>query len=258
MAIGIVLSADRQKFSGALDRVDEQDGWCLYELPDPNPAPAVLVSRHSWQSVRQIRGLFDIEALSQYVGWAGRPEPVGFRRVENSAFEVQADLGPLDMFLIRRNCQPGWRAYLGGPGLRELAIECDPLGFMVVDPGVEGETRVRLEFHPTWTQRFFPESMPARELPGGDFPRITPGGVIEAVAFTPPPFRPGASLSIFGHHFAPDNTRVFFCETPGEVLWVGPQQINVRLPKSVAPGEWNVVVESAGRRSFAEGIEVGK
>jgi len=258
MAVEFLVSADCRKFSGALERLDEQQGWCVYGLPDPNPAPAVLVSRHSWKSLRPIRGLHDIEGLNQYLGWAGRPEPAGFRRVGDAAFEVSADLGPLDMFLVRQNCAPGWRAYLEGPSPRELTVECDPLGYMVLDSGGAGETRVRLEFQPLWTERLFPAGMPSRPLPGGEFPRITPGGVIEAVGFTPPPFRPGASLSIFGHGFVPEKTQVLFGETPGEVLWVGPRQINVRLPEDAGPGELNVVVESAGRRSFGEGIEVGE
>jgi hypothetical protein len=256
MAVEFVISDDRQKFSGALERLDEQGGWGVYGLPDPNPAPAVLVSRHSWKSLPPIRGLYDIEGLNQYLSWAGRPEPAGFRRVGDATFEVWADLGPLDMFLVRRNCQPGWRAYLEGPSPRELTIECDPLGFLVMDAGGEGEARVRLEFQPGWAQRLFPGGRPSRPLAGGDFPRITPGGVIEAVGFTPPPFRPGASLSVFGHNFVPESTRVFFGETPGEVLWVGPQQINVRLPEDFGTGEVKVVVESAGRRSFGEEIEV--
>jgi hypothetical protein len=256
MAVEFLLCQDHQKFSAALEEFAEEDGWCLFRLPDPNPAPAVLVSRHSWQNLTPVRGLFDSEALHQYLAWAGRPEPAGFRHVGSSAFEIQADLGPLDMFLVRRNCQPGWHAYLQGPNARELAIECDPLGFMVIDAGGEGETRVRLEFEPSWTQRLFPASVPLHDLPGGDFPRITPGGVIEAVGFTPPPFRPGASLSIFGHNFLPGTTQVFFGGVPGELLWASPQQINVRLPQSAAQGELNVVVETAGRRSFGEGIEV--
>lgn len=256
MAVEFVISDDRQKFSGALERVAEQGGWGVYGLPDPNPAPAVLVSRHSWKSLPPIRGLYDVEGLNQYLSWAGRPEPAGFRRVGDSNFEVWANLGPLDMFLVRRNCQPGWRAYLEGASPRELATECDPLGFLVVDPGVEGEARVRLEFQPVLMQRLFPGGAPSRPLAGGDFPRITPGGVIEAVGFAPPPFRPGASLSVFGHHFVPESTRVFFGDMTGQVLWVGPQQINVRLPEDVDAGEVKVVVESAGRRSFGEEIEV--
>jgi hypothetical protein len=256
MAVEFVISDDRQKFSGALEQLDDQDGWGVYGLPDPNPAPAVLVSRHSWKSLPPIRGLFDIEGLNQYLSWAGRPEPAGFRRVGDVVFEVWADLGPLDMFLVRRNCQPGWRAYLEGANSRELAIECDPLGFFVLDAGGEGNARVRLEFQPAWSQRLFPSGGRSRPLAGGDFPRITPGGVIEAVGFTPPPFPPAASLSVFGHNFVPESTRVFFGETPGEILWVGPQQVNVRLPEGASRGELQVVVESAGRRSFPEEIEV--
>ena len=256
MAVEFLVSDDRQKFSGALDRLAEQDGWSVYGLPDPNPAPAVLVSRHLWKSLPPIRGLSDIEGLNRYVSWAGRPERAGFRRVADSALEVWADLGPLDLFLVRRNCRPGWRAYLEGATPRELPIECDPLGFMVLDAGGEGPTRLRLEFQPSWARRLFPHALPRRPLPRGEFPRISPGGVLEAVGFAPGPFPAGASLSVFGHGFVPGNTRVLFGETPGEVLWVGPQQINVRLPGDAAPGPLNMVVESAGRRSFPEGIEV--
>jgi uncharacterized protein (TIGR03437 family) len=61
---------------------------------------------------------------------------------------------------------------------------------------------------------------------------------------------------VFGHNFVPESTRVLFGETPGEILWVGPQQVNVRLPEGASRGELQVVVESAGRRSFPEEIEV--
>jgi uncharacterized protein (TIGR03437 family) len=95
-------------------------------------------------------------------------------------------------------------------------------------------------------------------LTDGQFPRIAAAGIVEAAGFRPPPFQPGASLSIFGHNFVPGATRVLLGETTGEVQWVGPQQINVRLPPNVEPGELNVVVEAAGRESFAETIEVRK
>jgi hypothetical protein len=255
-AAGFLLSNDHEKFSLALDCIEEQAGWCLYVLPNPNPAPVVLVSRHQWKSLPPIRGLYDVESLNQYVTWAGRPEAAAFEQAADAAFEVAAELGPLDMFLIRRNCQPGWRAYLLDESSRELPIECDPLGFMVVDPGREGETQVRLEFKPSWRQRFFPESPNPRTLTDRQFPRIAAAGIVEAAGFNPPPFQPGASLSIFGHNFVPGDTRVLFGETPGEVLWNGPQQINVRLPPNLEPGELNVVVEAAGRESFAETIEV--
>jgi hypothetical protein len=215
------------------------------------------VSRRQWKSLPPIRGLYDVESLNQSVSWAGRPEAAAFAQAEDAAMEVEADLGPLDMFLIRRNCQSGWRAYVWDEN-RELPIECDPLGFMVVDPASEGETHVRLEFEPSWKQRIFPERLPLRPLTDGQFPRIAAAGIVEAAGFQPPPFQPGASLSIFGHNFVPGDTRVLFGETPGEVLWVGPQQINARLPPNAEPGELNVVVEAAGRESFAETIEVRK
>lgn len=257
MAAGFLLSDDHQKYSGALDCVEEQAGWCLYTVPNPNSAPAVLVSRHQWEDLRRIRGLYDIEGLSQYVAWAGRPEAASFELL-GGAIEVRADLGPLDMFLIRRNCAPGWKAYVAGKESGEIAVECDPLGFMVVDPRREGETIVRLEFSPPWPQRLHPDASSSRPLPGGQFPRITPGGVIEAAEFRPPPFEPGALLSVFGHNFVPDSTRVLFGDEAGDVVWVGPQQINVRLSEDVGPGELDVVVESAGRSSFPETIVVGQ
>jgi hypothetical protein len=256
MAIEFLVTGDSQKYSGALESVAEQDGWSIYRLPDPNPAPAVLVSRHIWKSLPPIRGLYDVEALNSYLSWAGRPEPAGLERVGKATFEVAADRGPLDLVLVRRNCQPGWRAYLEGESPREIPIECDPLGFMILDPGGAGEARVRLEFEPPLPRRLLGAGMPAHRLPHGDFPRITPGGVIEAVDFTPGPFTAGTLISVFGHRFVPEQTRVLFDETPGEVLWAGPRQINVRVPAGASPGEVNMVVESEGRRSFAETIEV--
>jgi hypothetical protein len=256
MAAGFLASDDHQKYSLSLDCVDEQAGWCVYAVPNPNPAPAVLVSRHQWRNLPQVRGLYDIEGLREYLAWSGRPEPAGFRQLEDGAIEVAADLGPLDMFLVRRNCGAGWIALLAGQDSNEIPIECDPLGFMVVDPAREGETRVRLEFRPSWRQRFLPANATRQPLPSGEFPRISPGGVIEAAQFQPPPFEPGASLSIFGHNFVPDDTQVLFGDVSGEVLWVGPQQINVRLPQGISPGERNVVVESGGHRSFPETIGV--
>ncbi len=258
MAAQYVVSADWRKFHSALECVYEEAGWCVYHLPESNPAKAVLVSRHRWQSLRAIRGLFDVEGLEAYLGWAERPESAGVRWLDTRSLEVHANLGAYDLLLVRLDRTPGWRAALldEDGGRKEIAIERDPLGFMVLDPARTGDVRVLLEFKPSWMARVLPASMAAVNLPGGDFPAINPDGVGDAVHYSPPPFKPGDLLTIFGRNFVPEQTQVFFDEQPGEVLWVSPQQINVRLPAETKVGEIEVVVESAGRRSYPEIIEV--
>ena len=79
---------------------------------------------------------------------------------------------------------------------------------------------------------------------------------MDGVRYTPPPFSPNAVLTIFGHDFVPQRTRVLFGEETGEVLYVESGQINVRLPANLEPGLLGVRVEAEGRPSYPHMIEV--
>ena len=90
----------------------------------------------------------------------------------------------------------------------------------------------------------------------GAFPSISPNGIVDATKYTPAPFPPGAIVSIYGRGFVDGSTRVLFGAEPVIPLYTGPNQINVRLPDSLAPGNVQLSVEVAGSTSTPVEIEV--
>ena len=264
-ALGVeyFISRDWPKFHSRLECVYEEGEWCVYSVPGANPAEAVLTSRHGWKHLPPLRGPLDIDGLIAYEAWASRPEAVGLERPADGVIVIRGEIGPDDLILVRQPFRKGRRARLAVIGTfdpndppPEVRIEADPLGFMVLDPPVTGPVRITLEYRPGFSERLGYLPTPSQPFLEGPFPRIYPGGIGDARTFALPPFRPGAVLSVFGEHFVPGETQVFFGSTPGEVLYVGSQQINVRLPAETPPGDVAVTVEAAGRRSQSRQIEV--
>ena len=260
MAVEYVVTPDWQRFHASFECLYDEKGWCVYYVPSPNSAPAVVVSRSAWKTLRPIRGLFDRQGLAAYLDWAGRPEAVGIRWTAAGRGEIRADLGPLDMILVRVTARPEWRAaVLDGPGhWIGLPIQRDPLGYMVIDPGRTGPVTLRIEYRPNWWQRIFPPALPGQPMVAGKFPVIFEDAIVDGIEYTPAPFSPNAVLTIFGRNFVPEQTRVLFGGEAGEVLYVGPNQINVRLPPNLEPGLLPVRVDVDGRLSYPHMIEVGR
>ena len=258
MAVEYLVSENWWKFHRYFECVYDEKGWCVYYVPAPNPAQAVVVSRWARRRLRPIRGLFDRQGLEAYLDWAGRPEAVDIRWRAAGRGEIRADLGPSDAILVRVTARPEWRAaVLDGPGQwTDLPIQRDPLGYMVIDPNRTGPLTLRIEYRPSWWQRVFPAALPDQPMAAGEFPTIFPGGIVNGVRYTPPPFSPNAVLTIFGRDFVPQRTRVLFGEDTGEVLYVEPSQINVRLPPNLEPGLLTVRVDAGGRLSYPHMIEV--
>jgi len=213
----------------------------------PIPGDAVLVSRHQWERLAPIRGLYDREALERYVAWATRPESLKVHVAEGVLF-VQADLSSADVVLIRTPFDIGW-ALRSANG--ELAR--DPIGYTVFVPavGTLGMTAIEL------TPAGFRLALPApAELHTKTFPAIKPDGLIHGTDQTPPPFHAGDVISIFGSEFLVADTKVWVGDQPVEVLWSGASQINVKLPSALATGKHELAVEGAGLRSFPRSFEV--
>ena len=264
-ALGIeyFISRDWPKFHSRIECVYEEGEWCVYAVSGVNPAEAVLVSRYGWKHLAPLRGPLDIDGLIAYEAWASRPEAVGLERRADGVIEIRGDIGPDDLILVRQRIRKGRRAQLAVIGTfdpddppNEVKIEADPLGFVVLDPPVTGSLRITLDYRPVLDERLGYGAVPTEPFAEGPFPRIYPGGIGDAKTFALSPFQPGAVLSIFGEHFVPEDTRVFFDSIEGEVLYVAPRQINVRLAADVEPGEVAVAVEAAGRLSHTRVIEV--
>ena len=138
----------------------------------------------------------------------------------------------------------------------DLPIQRDPLGYMVIDPNRSGPVTLRIEYRPSWWERVFPQTLPAQPMVAGEFPVIFQDAIVDGVEHTPPPFGPNAVLTVYGRNFVPERTRVLFGEIAGEVLYVGPHQINVKLPPNVESGLLPVRVDAEGRLSYPHMIEV--
>lgn len=260
-----LVSRNRSKFHSRLECVYEEGEWCVYVISGSNPAFAVIVSRYGREHLEPLRGPLDIDGLLAYEAWASRAEAARLSRFEDGHIEVNSDLGPEDVILVRLPIRMGWRASVGprdasnqGLSKNDVKIEADPMGFMVLDSPRAGLLQITLEYHPVLAERLGYRVVMTRPFLEGPFPRIYPGGIGDARTFALSPFRPGAIVSIFGEHFRPEKTRVFFGSMEADVLYTNSQQINAQLPAEVEDGEVSVTVEADGRLSHARMIEVIK
>jgi hypothetical protein len=232
-----VIAPRSGKFAGELECIEERDAWCAFEIPGPAPR-ASLVSRDRFETLEPIRGLFDIEGLERYLLWAVRPEAVGFEQ-RGAEIVVSGEAGPNDLVLIRTNAAE-WRT--------TAQLSADPLNFVVLDPGGAGrfENTLRHEgVKPIY-----------RTLDTGDFPQIASDGVVEASSYAPPPFAPGVFVAIYGSRFHPQASRVLVDESEARLEYASTEQINIRLAHDLPPGPHELIVESAGRRSYPYPFEV--
>lgn len=250
-AAAYVAAPSGGKFLGQLEKSDEQSGWAVFRLPQSSAA-AVVVSRIGRERLRPIRGVLDVEGLEAYIAWAARPRSVLLREKSPSEMLLRADLGPDDLILIRRRLGPSWTASSSSgtvPGSDDM------LGFRVLDPG-RGRHEIRLRYVASLRERLLPRAPAPPHLARGEFPRIQPEGVVDGGDFSRPPFSAGATLSLFGGGFEPSVSVVWVGDRRVEPLWSGEAQINFRLPDDTLAGSLEVIVETAGRRSYPEPIEV--
>ncbi len=223
-------------------------GYHVYQAPIHRPAAAVLVSRRQWRLLPRIRSLYDRASLEAYVNWADRPDAVGFRWLGPRTAEVRAHVGPDDILLVRQTAAPGWTATLDGQPLQCLK---DPIGFLLLDLARQGPTTVLLQA---------PLRAPREAilpLSTAVLPSINREGIVDGLRHTPPPFHPGAVITIFGTDLAPGGSaRVSVSGRPAEVLYASNDQVNARLPPNLPAGPAEIVVESAGLSSNPESIEI--
>jgi len=250
-AAAYVAAPSAGKFLGQLEKADEQDGWALFRLPQSS-AEAVVVSRIGGERLRPIRGVLDVEGVEAYVAWAARPRSLLLRESSPSEMLLRADLGPDDLILIRRRLGLSWSAASSSGAVSGWD---DPLGFRVLDPGA-GRHEIRLHFKGSLRERLLPRAGAALHLARGEFPRIQPEGIVDGGDFSQPPFSAGTTLSLFGKGFETSVSVVWVGDRRVEPLWSGEAQINFRLPNDTPAGSIEVIVETDGRRSYAEPIEV--
>ena len=230
------------KFARLLEAAEIEDDSCEFTLP-VNPAEAVIVSRRQLDSLSPLLSIRDIEGLDAYRKWASRPESAGLQGSSGAGFTVRANLTADDLILVRRPFGAGW---LSEPAADVFA---DPIGFTLIAAKNEGAVEFTLR----------PISGSSREpgpLPDHEIPIIAPDGIVSAPGYAPPPFQPGDHILIFGERFRTDGTVVRLDDRVLYPDYVGRSQINLRLPADLAPGRYDLTVESAGVSGRAVRCEV--
>jgi hypothetical protein len=213
----------------------------VFDVGGPAP-PAVLVSRERFETLKPVRGLFDVEGLERYLLWAMRPEAVGFER-EGDQVKIGAEPGPDELVLVRVRASD-WKDLQDSQPLR------DPLGFVVLRP--ESLTLAPV-LRLAGGADADPDSVHLNDV---DYPRILSEGVVEATAYAAPPFRPGANVSIFGERFEPEVAKALVDGAECEITYASVGQINIRLPDDVAAGMHELVVRNADLPSYPYRFEV--
>ena len=245
MGAPVLWAPDRLRFADLLEPVAA--GSALFALGGPVPGDAAIVSRRLWERLPAIRGVYDREALEQYLLWADRPESLHVRTTDR-ALSIRADLSDADAVLVRVPFAAGWEL-LSGSG----RLFPDPVGYTVFAPQAGASGEMQIEIAPKRFRTVLPQPAP---LHAGDFPAIASGGLVHGVKLTPPPFDAGDIVSIFGSGFLAGNTFLRVDGEPVAALYVGAAQINFKLPETLAPGRHELIVESGGLRSFPRSVEV--
>lgn len=140
-----------RKFEGRLEKVYENHGDAIYQVPIKNLSLVKPADFDVLPNLRTPYNALDKEALLAYVDWIEKPSnsTVRLTKIRSNRYEVVADLKKENEgILLQVTADPGWKAKLAG---KKLGIEEDPLGFMILRPGL-GKKKIILSHGPAWDE----------------------------------------------------------------------------------------------------------
>ncbi len=120
---------------------DGADNW-IYDIAGRELSGAVVVDLDALRTLPQIRSIEDEQFLTAYVAWAQGKRPASIRWSAFDSAEIDADLGPGEGVLVKSNYAAGWRA-------SEAQTSADPIGFLLIHPGV-GQKHWSLRYGEPW------------------------------------------------------------------------------------------------------------
>lgn len=140
-----------RKFEGVLEKVYQDHGDAIYKVPIRNLSLVKPIDLNVLLNLKIPYNAVDKEALFAYVDWIEKPSvsTIKLTKIRSNKYEIVSDLKKENEgILLQMTAAPGWKANLAGKRLR---IEKDPLGFMVLRPGL-GEKRIVLSHGPAWDE----------------------------------------------------------------------------------------------------------
>jgi hypothetical protein len=132
-----------RKFDGLLPKLWEERGVLIYDIPHSSPSLASVVPRTALVTQMPENGI-DTRQLERYVAALENPDQRTTWQWHGTAFGAADALVPPGTVLsIPISYHPGWRAQVAG---REVPVESDGLGHIVLDPACNGPCTVELTF----------------------------------------------------------------------------------------------------------------
>ncbi len=133
---------DPDKFDGVLPERWRDGDDVIYEVPQRSTSLARIVPADDIVA-RPPTAMEDIDPIQRYHAALENPAlPVpAFHWITPDRASIEADVAPGQVVSVRISDHPGWRAEVDG---REVAIQPDGLGFMIIDPGRPGHCRIDL------------------------------------------------------------------------------------------------------------------
>jgi hypothetical protein len=261
-------------------------GDTVYRLPPPDEQEAVVVDLAQMKQLGQLRATDDVRFLEAYVAWARGVREAHIHWLSPDRAELQADAGPNEAVLLKVNHDAGWSSSEGAIGRDPIgfllvkgtsrapvslrfgasrsvwlgrAITLATILLLLCRVPLWATAAVALvpaifaygilQFH-TPAAVAVAEQAYARLQP----PLIGSSSIVDGVTYAQPPLARGSVITIFGAGFGSrsDTVRVWIGERQAEILYRGPNQVNLRLPLDAPPvADVNVEVNGCRGNSFA-------
>lgn len=132
-----------------LVKIIDLQGDVIYKVPLVQPSLAQVVSKTNFVNLKTLKNAVDYPALQDYVIYIDNnklPE-ANFTWIKNGQAKISAPLGKEQAIALQVPYNKGWQAV---SGKEKIAIKKDPLGFMLLEPKVTGNTEITLTWHKTW------------------------------------------------------------------------------------------------------------
>jgi len=140
-----------RKFEGVLEKVYQNHGDAIYQVPIKNSSLVKPIDLDVLSNLKTPYNAVDKEVLFAYIDWIEKPSAsaVKLTKIKSNRYEIISDLKKENEgILFQMTADPGWKTKLAG---ERLKIEKDPLGFMVLRPGL-GEKKIILSHGPAWDE----------------------------------------------------------------------------------------------------------
>jgi hypothetical protein len=131
-----------ERFEGLMPLLHRENGDAVYEVLPRGSSLAHVVGASDLVPVRAA-ARFDYTDILRYAQATtdGARPPAAFEWTGDSRARVRATLRAADLVSVQVAWFPGWKARVGG---KAIPVSADGMGFMVLQPGCEGECEVDL------------------------------------------------------------------------------------------------------------------